>query len=248
MSNYTTGEIAKLCGVSVRTVQYYDRRGILVPSQLSQGGRRLYTRQDADKLKIICFLRDGGLPISSIGQLFAEPDPAAVIEVLLDQQETELLRQQAECQHQLAVVTELKRSLKRAQVFSVESIGDVAYTMKNKEKLKKVHTVLLATAIPFGIMEWSAIFLWIFQGIWWPFALYAALAVPYVVWIFQYFWQKTAYICPGCHTVFKPGKREFFFSRHTIGTRKLTCPCCGRHGFCVETIAEEENENESISE
>ncbi|MFR7719055.1 MAG: MerR family DNA-binding transcriptional regulator [Lachnospiraceae bacterium] len=29
MSKYTTGEIAKLCGVSVRTVQYYDTRGIL---------------------------------------------------------------------------------------------------------------------------------------------------------------------------------------------------------------------------
>ena len=32
---YTTGEIAKLCGVSVRTVQYYDDRGILIPSALS---------------------------------------------------------------------------------------------------------------------------------------------------------------------------------------------------------------------
>ena len=31
MSKYTTGEIAKLCGVSVRTVQYYDERGILTP-------------------------------------------------------------------------------------------------------------------------------------------------------------------------------------------------------------------------
>ena len=36
MSKYTTGEIAKLCGVSVRTVQYYDERGILIPSELSE--------------------------------------------------------------------------------------------------------------------------------------------------------------------------------------------------------------------
>lgn len=41
MSKYTTGEIAKLCGVSVRTVQYYDSRNILIPSELSEGGRRL---------------------------------------------------------------------------------------------------------------------------------------------------------------------------------------------------------------
>jgi predicted transcriptional regulator len=32
MSLYTTGELAKKCNVSVRTIQYYDERGILVPS------------------------------------------------------------------------------------------------------------------------------------------------------------------------------------------------------------------------
>ena len=51
MSKYTTGEIAKLCGVSVRTVQYYDSRNILVPSELSEGGRRLYSEQDLKRMK-----------------------------------------------------------------------------------------------------------------------------------------------------------------------------------------------------
>ena len=46
MSRYTTGESAKLCHVSVRTVQYYDTRNILVPSELSEGGRRLYSEDD----------------------------------------------------------------------------------------------------------------------------------------------------------------------------------------------------------
>ena len=60
MSKYTTGELAKLCGVSVRTVQYYDTRGILVPSELSEGGRRLYSEDDLKLMKIICFLREAG--------------------------------------------------------------------------------------------------------------------------------------------------------------------------------------------
>ena len=66
MSKYTTGEIAKLCGVSVRTVQYYDSRNILVPSELSEGGRRLYSEEDLKRMRIICFLRDLGLPINAI--------------------------------------------------------------------------------------------------------------------------------------------------------------------------------------
>ncbi len=58
MSQYSTGELAKIVGVSVRTVQYYDQRGILIPSEISDGGRRIYNDQDLQKLQVICFLRD----------------------------------------------------------------------------------------------------------------------------------------------------------------------------------------------
>ena len=47
MSKYTTGEIAKLCGVSVRTVQYYDTRGIPV----SYTHLDVYKRQQSNKGK-----------------------------------------------------------------------------------------------------------------------------------------------------------------------------------------------------
>ena len=90
MSKYTTGEIAKLCGVTVRTVQYYDTRGILSPTELTEGGRRLYSEDDLKRLKVICFLRELGLPIDSISQLLAEEDPGSVITLLLEQQESAL--------------------------------------------------------------------------------------------------------------------------------------------------------------
>ena len=99
MSKYTTGEIAKLCGVSVRTVQYYDERGILIPSELSEGGRRLYSEDDYKKLKIICFLRDAGISIKSIGELLSESNPSSVISVLLEKQE-QLLQNEDDVQEQ----------------------------------------------------------------------------------------------------------------------------------------------------
>ena len=55
MSKYTTGEMAKLCGVTVRTVQYYDTRGILIPSELSEGGRRLYSEDDLKRMRSSVF-------------------------------------------------------------------------------------------------------------------------------------------------------------------------------------------------
>ena len=104
MSKYTTGEIAKLCGVSVRTVQYYDSRNILIPSELSEGGRRLYSEDDLKRMRIICFLREAGVPINSIGELFAEEHPEKVISILLDERERELREEMSEVQKKLGIV------------------------------------------------------------------------------------------------------------------------------------------------
>lgn len=240
MSKYTTGEIAKLCGVSVRTVQYYDTREILIPSELSEGGRRLYSEQDLSKMKIICFLRETGMSLNSIAQLLSEKNPGNIISVLLEQQRSELESEIAESRKKLEILEYIRQNLKIAENPDLASIGDIAVIMKSKEQLRKMRTIMLATAIPFGIMEWSSIFLWILQGIWWPFVLYTLLAIPYTVWIFCYYWKKVSYICPQCHTVFKPNKKEFFFAKHTLTTRKLTCTCCGQRGFCIETCFEKE--------
>ena len=75
MSKYTTGELAKLAGVTVRTVQYYDSRGILTPSELTEGGRRLYSEDDLKLLKVICFLREVDLPIDAISKILKEEHP-----------------------------------------------------------------------------------------------------------------------------------------------------------------------------
>ena len=46
----TVGEVAKKMDVTVRTLQHYDREGLLRPSAVSEGGRRLYTDKDIIKL------------------------------------------------------------------------------------------------------------------------------------------------------------------------------------------------------
>ena len=235
MSQYTTGEVAKLCGVTVRTVQYYDTRGILTPSALTEGGRRLYDEEDVRKCRVICFLRELDLPIDAIRQLLSEEDPGSVISILLDQQE-QVLREEIEGRRQkLERLEDLRRGLRGLGRFSIESIGDIAHIVENRNKLKKLHRNLLIFGLPVNVLQWVTILLWIFKGVWWPFALWVVIAVPYGVWISRYYFRNTAYICPQCHTVFKPTFRQAFFARHTPKTRKLTCVKCGHHGFCVET-------------
>lgn len=242
MSKYTTGEIAKLCGVSVRTVQYYDTRNILVPSELSEGGRRLYSEEDLKRMKIICFLREAGLPINSIGEFLSEEDPGSVLSILLNQQEQAIKKELNERQMKLDMLEQIRSELKSIDNFSVESIGDIAYLMENKKKLKRLHVTLLITVIPLGILQWTSIILYIMSGICWPFALYLVVAVPYTVWILNYYFRRVAYICPQCHEVFKPVLKEAFWAKHTPTLRKLTCTCCGYNGFCVETCGSKHEE------
>ena len=138
MSKYTTGELAKLCGVTVRTVQYYDTRGILIPSELSEGGRRLYSDDDLKRMKVICFLRELDLPIDAISQILKEEHPEKVISLLIEQQEKVLSDEISDKQGKLEKLHELKNGLKSQESFSLESIGDIAVIMEGKKKLKKM--------------------------------------------------------------------------------------------------------------
>ena len=235
MSQYTTGELAKACGITVRTVQFYDQKGILVPSNLTEGGRRLYSEEDLKMMKIICFLRDMGLSLDTIGQLLKEEDPGSVISVLLEQQEQLLQEEISERQDKLNRLSDLKKGLKDASTFSIKTIGDIATVMENKKKLSAVHRNLILLAIPLGILQWGSILLWILKGIWWPFVVWVILVIPFGIWAVRYYHRNVAYICPQCHEVFRPTMKETIFANHTPKTRKLTCTKCGHHGFCVET-------------
>ena len=236
MSKYTTGEVAKLCGVTVRTVQYYDSRDILIPSELSDGGRRLYSEEDLKRMKIICFLRELGLPINAIAQLLAEDRPENVIDLLLQQQESELKEEIRQKQEKLDKLTDLQKELRSVKHFCVESIGDIAVIMENKKKLHRIRWTMLGVGLICEAFEIGTILLWARKGIWWPFA-FVGLPVMIILscWLSWYYFGNVAYICPECHQVFKPKFKQAFWANHTPNTRKLTCTNCGHKGFCVET-------------
>jgi DNA-binding transcriptional MerR regulator len=62
---YRTREFAALAGVTVRTLRYYDRIGLLMPAR-SPAGYRLYTRGDLEVLREIVALKAIGFPLSTI--------------------------------------------------------------------------------------------------------------------------------------------------------------------------------------
>ena len=234
MSKYTTGELAKLCGVTVRTVQYYDARGILIPSELSEGGRRLYSEDDLKRMKIICFLRELELPIDAISRILREEHPEKVISLLIEQQEKALSEEIADKEEKLGRLRELKNGLKGRTDFSLETIGDIAVIMEGKKKLKRMRWMMILTGIPVTALQWFSIIFWIVRGVWQPFAVWVLVAAVWGTLVSRYYFRHVKYICPECHAVFRPTLKEAFWANHTPNTRRLTCAACGHRGFCVE--------------
>ena len=234
MSKYTTGELAKLCGVTVRTVQYYDARGILIPSELSEGGRRLYSEDDLKRMKIICFLRELELPIDAISRILREEHPEKVISLLIEQQEKALSEEIADKEEKLGRLRELKNGLKGRTDFSLETIGDIAVIMEGKKKLKRMRWMMILTGLPVTALQWFSIIFWIVRGVWQPFAVWVLVAAVWGTLVSRYYFRHVKYICPECHAVFRPTLKEAFWANHTPNTRRLTCAACGHRGFCVE--------------
>lgn len=82
----TVGELARKMGTTVRTLQYYDKQGLLCPSAQSEGGRRLYTYRDMIRLHQILSLKSLGFSLDDIkNKLVALDTPEEVAEALTRQ-------------------------------------------------------------------------------------------------------------------------------------------------------------------
>ncbi|OIN59538.1 MerR family transcriptional regulator [Arsenicibacter rosenii] len=74
MRSYSVNKLAKLAGVSVRTLHYYDRLGLLKPSVRTEARYRLYGEKELYRLQQILFFRELDFSLADIRQLLDDPD------------------------------------------------------------------------------------------------------------------------------------------------------------------------------
>ncbi len=234
MSLYTTGELAKKCNVSVRTVQYYDERGILVPTELTEGGRRLFSEKDVATLETICFLRSLDISIKDIAEILEADESKKVIGLLLDEQDKNIEEDIRRKTEQLKKIKNMRNLLDMFKDGSQKTIHDISSIVEEKEKKKKMYKKMLIIAIPLEIIEIVTFMIGILKGIWLPFFVAMAVFVICTVIMFGYWYKRVEYICPECHTRFQPKKTETLLANHNPKMRKLTCPSCKRKIWSLE--------------
>lgn len=67
-------QVAKLTGISIRTLQYYDEIDLLKPSELTPSGYRLYDENALQTLQQILFFKELGFPLKEIKEILENPD------------------------------------------------------------------------------------------------------------------------------------------------------------------------------
>ena len=70
---YRVGELAHLCEVNPRTIDYYTTEGLLVPASRSPGGHRFYAESAVQRLRVIKTLQAQGLSLDAIKERLTLP-------------------------------------------------------------------------------------------------------------------------------------------------------------------------------
>ena len=70
----TVNEVSKLTGVSIRTLQYYDKIGLLHPAEYTEAGYRLYDDAALETLQQILLFRELEFPLKDIKEIVGSPD------------------------------------------------------------------------------------------------------------------------------------------------------------------------------
>lgn len=233
---YSTGELANLAGVSIRTVQYYDQRGILTPTALTEGGRRLYTDSDLEQLRMICFLRDLGFSIEQIRKVLAEENAAQVLELLLVDHIATAKEDLAAKEQQVDIAVKILDRLRKQDPQSLDFLMDISLSMKNQKAWKKRFITLIVCLTVETLLFVAGAYL--LQLTIWKYFLIPVFFL-FLLGTLYWYYQNISYLCPSCHQIFEAKWTEFALAGHTPRTRKLTCPHCHQKSYCLELAKED---------
>jgi DNA-binding transcriptional MerR regulator len=93
---YRVGELAHLCGVNRRTIDFYTHAGLLLPVERSPGGHRFYGAGAVHRLRLIKALQAEGLSLAAVRARLADAGAEMDITASVAQLEGELRRMEGE--------------------------------------------------------------------------------------------------------------------------------------------------------
>lgn len=121
---FTTGELARLNGITKQTLIFYDRAGVFSPNEKDpHNGYRYYGADQLEMLDHILILKDMGLSLQEIRAFLSLPGPSDALGVLRRQREELVARQR----RLSAALTRLNVKIDELEKRSLEAPGEVRF-------------------------------------------------------------------------------------------------------------------------
>lgn len=128
----TVGEVAKKMGITVRTLQYYDKEGLLSPTAESEGGRRLYTDKDLVTLHQIISLKSLGFSLDDIKQRLISLETPADVAKALTEQADDIRKKIEQLKDSLTTIEQLKTEVLQMQTVNFKKYADIIINLQMK--------------------------------------------------------------------------------------------------------------------
>ena len=127
----TVGEVAKKMGITVRTMQYYDKEGLLSPSAESEGGRRLYTDKDLVTLHQILSLKSLGFSLDDIKRRLISLETPTDVATALTEQADSIREKKEQLTDSLTAIEQLKTEVLQMRTVSFKKYADIIVNQRN---------------------------------------------------------------------------------------------------------------------
>lgn len=126
--HWKVGDLAKLTGLTVRTLRFYDQIGLFSPSGHSDSGHRLYNEADIEQLHQILSLKDLGLSLKEIQSVLKGHTytPSDLVDIQIERIRKNILTQQK----LLAELERVAELMNRQESPSVDEFISLLETMK----------------------------------------------------------------------------------------------------------------------
>ncbi|WP_192929746.1 MerR family transcriptional regulator [Alkaliphilus serpentinus] len=232
---FSTGEVAKLCNVSIRTVQYYDKENIVKPSELSEGGRRIYSQDDLQNFRCVCLYKSLGFLLEEIKTVMQSQNPYELLAKTIVSQKEKIDEKVQLLIHEKERLLALYEQIEQTGKVEVESIEDMENLLVKKRTHRKTDIItyifmgcyILILLIIFPIANFLS-------GIA-PFIMYG-IAAMILIGLIYYHAEVNAYVCTECRQKFTIGLWNDMVSLNGMKKGKyLKCPHCNHRGWFKDT-------------
>ncbi len=157
MSIYTSGDIAHKCHVSTRTIQYYDKKGILSPNYTSETNRRFYTDKEVEKLELILFLKEIGCTIKEIKVLLQEDSSMKTLYTLLQIKKHEIQQSITVKENKVRKIEQIQRYVHQNSISPIYYLQDIATYMEESHRRKYVRKKLWLSIALIGSLQYGGL-------------------------------------------------------------------------------------------